>query len=660
MPRSLVLGNGSILVGLDKHGFVRDIYFPYVGLENHVGGHFVHRIGVWVDGEFSWLSDPAWGAKVVCGCESFSGSLTAINEELGVSLQFTDLVYNERNIFLRKVRVKNMTSTPKEVRVFFCHEFEMYESHRGDTAYFDPINHVVIHYKGRRVFLLNTRVEGVPFDDYTTGVFNIEGKLGSHKDAEDGVLSKNPIEHGPTDSVLGNTLLLKGGEEKIIHYWMTVADSIREAHDLNTYVLKKGPDHLIRTTTDFWHAWVTKYEFSFYGLSTAAADLFRRSLFFVRAHVDAGGAIIASSDSDMFQGGKDTYSYMWPRDAAFAAQALDRAGDPNVARRFFEFCRDVVTDDGYFMHKYRPDKSLGSSWHPWFHNGKVQLPIQEDETALVLWSLWEHYERSRDLEFVESVYDALIERPAHFLLGFRDFKTGLPKPTYDLWEERLGIHTFTAASVYAGLMAAAKFAGLLGKTQAEHNYLHGAMEIRDAIMRHLYNAKTGSFYRMVTVEGGQVIPDETVDISSAYGVMRFGVLEANDPRLARAFGEAQKELMVQTEVGGLARYKGDKYYEVDPTLPGNPWIITTLWFADYQIKAAKTEKDLEVPRKIIEWATKYAAASGVLSEQLNPHTGAQISAAPLTWSHAQFVITVLNYLDRLEDFGICIACNPIR
>ena len=39
------------------------------------------------------------------------------------------------------------------------------------------------------------------------------------------------------------------------------------------------------------------------------------------------------------------------------------------------------------MHKYRPDKSLGSSWHPWVRNGKPELPIQEDETALVIYAL---------------------------------------------------------------------------------------------------------------------------------------------------------------------------------------------------------------------------------------------------------------------------------
>ena len=39
------------------------------------------------------------------------------------------------------------------------------------------------------------------------------------------------------------------------------------------------------------------------------------------------------------------------------------------------------------MHKYNPDGSVGSSWHPWCgSDGLLQLPIQEDETALTLFA----------------------------------------------------------------------------------------------------------------------------------------------------------------------------------------------------------------------------------------------------------------------------------
>jgi len=41
--------------------------------------------------------------------------------------------------------------------------------------------------------------------------------------------------------------------------------------------------------------------------------------------------------------------------------------------------------------------------------------------------------------------------------------------------------------------------------------------------------------------------------------------------------------------------------------------------------------------------------SGVLSEQLDPYTGEPVSVAPLTWSHATFVATVLRYVDKANE-----------
>jgi glucoamylase len=660
MPRSLILGNGNILVGLDAFGQVRDFYFPYVWLENHVGGRYVHRLGVWADDRLHWFNDGSWDISITCKEDTFLGELKAVNKDIGVSVVCNDIVYNEKNIFVRKVSVTNVRDQRRQIKFFFNHEFEIYESHKGDTAYFDPIHYSIVHYKGRRVFLVNARADGVPFDDYSVGVFNIEGKEGTHKDAEDGMLSKNSIEHGPTDSVIGVTLTLDARAEQTIYYWMAAAESVREAQDLNDYVLKKGPDHLIKTTTDFWHAWVNKYNFSFYGLSDAVVSLFRRSLFYLRAHADNHGAIIASSDSDMFQGGKDTYGYMWPRDASYGAMALGKSGDPNVAQRFFEFCNEEITDEGYLMHKYRPDKSLGSSWHPWIQNGKIQLPIQEDETALVIIALWQHYELTHDIEFIESIYNGFIERAANFLMGYRDFRTGLPKPSYDLWEERLGIHTFTAAAVYGGLIAAARFADVLGKTRVGYNYRHTAQEIKESILRHTWDPIEGMFYRMVKIEEGKVIPDMTLDVSSVYGIFSFGVLDPYDEKLSRAFAKVEKDLAINTRIGGLARYKGDHYYQVDGNTPGNPWFIPVLWVSDYYVAIAKREKDLAIVKKQLDWVANHALKSGVLGEQMDPHTGAPVSAAPLSWSHAQFVITVINYLNKLEELGICVACNPVR
>ena len=59
MPRDIPVGNGFLLVNFDQSYQLRDLYWPHVGQENHTLGH-PFRFGVWVDGQFSWFSDPGW------------------------------------------------------------------------------------------------------------------------------------------------------------------------------------------------------------------------------------------------------------------------------------------------------------------------------------------------------------------------------------------------------------------------------------------------------------------------------------------------------------------------------------------------------------------------------------------------------------------------
>ena len=114
---------------------------------------------------------------------------------------------------------------------------------------------------------------------------------------------------------------------------------------------------------------------------------------------------------------------------------------------------------------------------------------------MVLFALGHYYEKERDLEFIESLYRPFIRKAADFLLFYRDLATKLPLESYDLWEERRGGFTFTAAAVYAGLMAAGKFARLFGHTQIAHQYEQAAKEMRRAMLRHLFDPGLGRFIR---------------------------------------------------------------------------------------------------------------------------------------------------------------------
>jgi len=379
----------------------------------------------------------------------------------------------------------------------------------------------------------------------------------------------------------------------------------------------------------------------------------------IRSQIDNRGAVIAANDSDIMQFSRDTYSYMWPRDGALVCHALDLAGFPDITRRFYVLCRDCLTDDGYLLHKYNPDGTPASSWHPWIVDGQERLPIQEDQTALVLWSLWRHFWMYRDVEYVRPLYHLLVLKAADFMVQFRDPETGLPRPSYDVWEERYGVHTFTTAAVYGALVAARNFAQTFGDHGHAERYDRAANEVREAMAKHLWSEELGRFVRRLVPTDGGWEADPCID-ASLFAAFKFHAFEATDPRVARTMDQIAKALWVKSPVGGLARYENDTYHRVSGDrrgVPGNPWFACTLWLADYHVAKGATVEELKEAVPIFERVATHALPSGILAEQVDPYTNRPLSVSPLTWSHATFVMTLIKYLQRLEDLHRCPTCG---
>jgi GH15 family glucan-1,4-alpha-glucosidase len=131
------------------------------------------------------------------------------------------------------------------------------------------------------------------------------------------------------------------------------------------------------------------------------------------------------------------------------------------------------------------------------------------------------------------------------------------------------------------------------------------------------------------------------------------VLDVTDTRLDKVYSYVKTRLQVQQGHGGIARYEGDNYFRSRDNIPGNPWVITTLWFAEYEIARAKTIDDLAGPLATLNWTLDRTNEAGLLAEQYNPATGTAVSVTPLVWSHAQYVTTFLAYIEKLQALGIC-------
>ncbi len=656
MPRDIPVGNRNCLICFDSDYRIRDLYYPHVGQENHVGGE-ICRFGVWVENEFSWVG-PDWERDLAYLPETLVTEVTLFNKRLGLRLVCRDAVDFHEDVYVREIAVENLQPRPREVRLFFGLVLNISGNDVGDTASFDPETGGIVHYKGARYFLANgMNVDSGTVAQFATGKKKLQGKEGTFRDAEDGQLSGNAIAQGSVDSVLSLSLSLEALGRGKGYYWISMGKNKDETLRLNGLVRQKGPETLIRRTADYWRIWIRKETPPLDIFSEQVQALYRRSLLVLSTQIDGDGGILAANDSDVIQFNLDTYSYIWPRDGALVAHGLDLAGYPVPAEGFYRFVARVMGREGYLLHKYNPDGTPASSWHPWIENGKPQLPIQEDETALVIWALWHHFVIYRDLEFIKPLYRPLIIKAAEFLAAYRDEVTGLPAPSYDLWEERRGILSFTTGAVFGGLTAAALFSTVFGETEAADRYRKAAAEIRDAASAHLWRSELNRFCRMLTPKSaGGFHVDGTRD-ASLWGLFAFGLYRADDPRIVSTMTDLKETLWVKTEVGGLARYEGDYYHRVSKEVPGNPWFICSLWYADYLIETARSEGDMDQAIKVINWVAAHALPSGVLAEQVHPYTGVPLSVSPLTWSHATFVTTIQRMIRHLGKMKSCPTCH---
>jgi len=657
MPRDIVLGNGELLINLDRHLSIRDIYYPYVGWANHVGGHRC-RVGVWVaEGGFSWLDD-TWDWQIKYVQDTLTTECTARHHGLGIRLLVSHCVLPDRNVLLQRFVIQNLRENAREARLFFHHDLRIDESDIGDTALYYPPANAMIHYKRDRYFLFSGEGHGnsadaVHIHQYACGEKAFRGAEGTWRDAEDGHLSMNAIAQGSVDSVAGFSINLPAKGESSIRTWLAIGASLEDVVSLGRTVSGVAFDRLHAGAGAYWQAYVSQRS-RHDRLPERVALLMNRSLLIIRTQADRRGAIVASNDSDIMETARAHYSYMWPRDGALTSYAVDLLGAQDISRSFFEFCARVLPPDRpALMHKYGPDGTMGASWHPYaLPGGGFEVPFQEDGTALAIWAFREHQRIYGDAEFGRKMYDDFIVPAADFLVEFRDPTDHLPRPSWDLWEERRGVHIYTSACVVGALDAAAELAEQFSTHEAADRYRGAAGEVRDAIVDCFWNDQAGRFARMLSrQDDGSLVQDLTMD-SSAFALFKYGAFPAGDPKVVATMRAIGGSLWVRAGVGGVARYQRDYYFSVTQDfdhIPGNPWIICTLWLADWYIATAKRAADLRSAVDLMEWAAVTATRTGMLSEQVNPFTLAPLSVAPLTWSHAQFITTACSYLDRLHE-----------
>jgi GH15 family glucan-1,4-alpha-glucosidase len=544
-------------------------------------------------------------------------------------------VDNETNALIRHITLTNEVDNERDVRLFMHQVFEISRAGRADTALYVPDDHYLLDYKGRYSLLIAGKfADGETFDQYAVGNYGIEGKAGTYLDAEDGELSNNAVEHGGVDSVIRFRKRLGGGQSVTLDYWVVAASSQNDAQVIHTKFKHQDMEEQLRQARHHWQQWLASSK-------VEIPDQHRRSLqhslLVIKAHCDERGSVLASGDSSIFNYGRDYYCYCWPRDAVYALWPLIRLGHFSEAKKFFDFARATMHPDGYLMHKYQPDRAIGSTWHPLVHGRRKELAIQEDETACVIFLINQYYAASHDKTLVENLYHSFIVPCANFMSRFIDEQTGLPHASYDLWEEKFLTSTYTVCTVITGLRAAAKLAQAIDRPDDAVRWEHAADGISINLDK-LYH-RDGYFIKgFLLEENGTLTYDNTLDISSLYGPYMYGGLAQGDERLINTAAQIEKRLLNTSPSGGVVRYEHDNYFLTKHDYTGNPWIVSSLWLAQYYISAGQTEQ----ANALLEWSLSREQSSGVLSEQFDPETSAPLGVTPLVWSHAELVNSLLD------------------
>ncbi|HVX57603.1 MAG TPA: glycoside hydrolase family 15 protein, partial [Candidatus Saccharimonadales bacterium] len=594
-----------------------------------------HKIGVWADGQFKWTDDGSWEVQVAYEDDAMVSQIKLHSNDLGLTLELHDYVDIETNSLIRHITVTNEQAESRDIRLFMHQVFQISRAGRADTALYVPDDNYVLDYKGRYSLLIGGKfADGQAFDQFAVGNYGIEGKAGTFLDAEDGELSNNAVEHGGVDSVIRFRVQLGGNESAELDYWVIAANNQNDAQRIHNHFNETAMANRLRYVRQHWRAWL--------GGGTVEIPAFHRkdlehSLLIIKAHCDERGSVLASGDSSIFNYGRDYYCYCWPRDAAYALWPLIRLGHFDEVKHFVEFARDTMHPDGYLMHKYQPDRSIGSTWHPLIHGRHKELAIQEDETAGVIFMIGEFYEASQDKTLIENLYHTFIAPCAGFMSRFIDEQTGLPHASYDLWEEKFLTTTYTVCIVIAALETAAKLADVIDQPDDAVRWRHAAEGIRANIDK-LYH-RDGYFVKgFLLQEDGELRYDNTLDISSLYGPYMYANLPLNDQRLSSTAKHIEERLLNTSPSGGVLRYENDNYFLTKHQYKGNPWIVTTLWLAQYYNGTGQNDK----AQQLLEWSIARELPSGALSEQFDPESAAPLGVTPLVWSHAELVNTILD------------------
>ncbi len=599
------MGNRSTLVTIGKNGELRHLFWPSHNYPQHVRGS-LPGVAFKLDGKegFSWLTDDPWIRKQRYLPDSTILE-TAFAHPQGIQAKATDFVLPNRDALVRVFEVTNNNAAPIDASFLYYNDFDIAETPVGDACYYDEKRDAIVSYKRNYWFAIGSDRHS---SAHQCGVHE-EGS-DAFVDAKDGNLSGNSLAlhagmKGVNSCLKWDLPSLDRDSKQQLTVFMCFADNKQKALGILEATRKDSLAEMVNNVNRYCQDWLQKSRAI---VSNEWSGLLKRSLLTLRTLVSQElGSIVAAPTLE------PDYRYVWSRDGTYVAYALDRCGYSEDARGFYLWCKEAQEPDGGWYQRYHVEKTPGPSWGE-----------QEDQCATILWGIGQHYLLTRDEAFLAEIWPTVRKGVDH-LLQKRDRETGLIGPTFDLWEEKKALHTYTNAAGCAALREASRIALALGYEALSVSWTEEAKSLQGAIMTHLWDEQNCRFLKSIKPR------DTSIDTALLGLIYPFSDFEAEDPQILSTSRQIEDAFKFAAE--GLGRYPGDAYQG------GNPWFITTLWMALYQCKLRNYEK----ARVLIDWCAKHVDELQLFAEQVHKDNGEPISASPLAWSHAMFILALLDY-----------------
>ncbi|AGC67293.1 glycoside hydrolase family 15 [Thermoclostridium stercorarium subsp. stercorarium DSM 8532] len=632
-----VIGNGSMLGCVSETGELIRLYWPEIDFPQHIEklltGFFDRNVPnstVWFsEGDYEYSQAYIEGTNIL--------KTVARIKSLSLEVVQTDFCVPCDDVLVRRYSIKNIGRNGIHLGVGVASRVTSHTLDMGCTL-FDFGLDALVHYRHDNYWAIVSDAGVKEFqigNDPFRAVW--EGRL-------DGTDS---IGMSPDGALLWDLGYVEPGCERNITLYMIFSRNMNSLKELTRKIKSVGYTSLFNTTKEYWTDYLSKCRVLKTGNGTVDR-IYLRSLLLFRLMTDRNtGAILASPEIDENFTRCGRYAYCWVRDGAFITSALNEAGLCSLSEKFYEWSVRVQDKEGFWHQRYHINGNVAPSWG-----------LQIDETGSILFGMWNHFLHVKNVSFLEKVWPAVL-KACEFLENFIDGDTGLPLPSFDIWEERMGEHTYSTAAVIAGFRAAANIAETLGVSKKTIDQWRSiADNIKKALERNLVDNAKGIFLRSIRTKlnpwGSEPCADTVIitvnpkgytrevsafdgkmDISLLGAAVPFGIYEPRHP-VMRNTAEKVEKLLYCEKAGGIYRYQEDGY------AGGNPWVVATLWLAMYHIRAGNIEK----AREYFHWSVECATPLGFLPEQAGKNDGKPCWVIPLTWSHAMFVLVLKELAEK--------------